>query len=354
MSFGTPYPYGTPGGDEVIAAPQLPPVYRVAQGNSVIVFLHVNGRLAERLRENVEDVVRVLGLTGTVIVAIIVREEGVVRDANAGDLDFQDGLTVTQIAPGVVTIEIGANEITTGMLQDALVTAIKMAPNSVETVAIKDANVTTPKIADANITLAKLAPNSVDSSKIVDGSITAIDIAPGTFPEAGLTLLFEDTFNASTARSFNNVFTAAYDNYLIEGQVTHGSAAQSTFLRLRSGGVDSAGVNQYVGAWTIGSNPAGSPTIAAAGAQGTAGEIIRAVASGTPNNYGFWLNLYGPALVKPTPILFMTGGLHSGSAFTSATGLLWQGQSQAFDGFSIFSAAAMSGYIRIYGKKNTP
>jgi hypothetical protein len=133
------------------------------------------------------------------------------------DLDFQDGLSVTQIAPGVVTIEIGTAEVTTAMLQDALITAIKMAPNSVETAAIKDANVTTPKIADGNVTLAKLAPNSVDSSKIVDGSITAIDIAPGTFPEAGLTLLFEDTFNASTARSFNNVFTAAYDNYVDRG-----------------------------------------------------------------------------------------------------------------------------------------
>ena len=234
------------------------------------------------------------------------------------------------------------------------VDASKLVAGAVTTAALNAGAVDTAALGALAVTLAKLAPNSVDSSKIVDGSITAIDIAPGTFPEAGLTLLFEDTFNASTARSFNNVFTAAYDNYLIEGQVTHGSAAQSTFLRLRSGGVDSASVNQYVGAWTIGANPAGSPTIAAAGAQGTAGEIIRAVAGGTPNNYGFWLNLYGPALVKPTPILFMTGGLHSGASFTSATGFLWQGQAQSFDGFSIFSAAAMTGYIRIYGKKNTP
>lgn len=127
MSFGPPYPYGTPGGDEVIATAMNPPVYRIARGNSVIVFLHVNGRLAERLRENVEDVVRVLGLTGTVLVAIIVREEGVVRDANASDMDFQDGLTVTQIAPGVVTVEIGTGEITTAMLANGLISAVKLA-----------------------------------------------------------------------------------------------------------------------------------------------------------------------------------------------------------------------------------
>ena len=190
MSFGTPYPYGTPGGDEVIATAQNPPAFRVAQGNSVIVFLHVNGRLAERLRENVEDVVRVLGLTGTVLVAIIVREEGVVRDANASDMDFQDGLTVTQIAPGVVTVEIGAAEVTTGMLQDALITAIKMAPNSVETAAIKD----------ANVTLAKLAPSSVDSSKIVNASIVGSDLA-GTVGGTLVQTISEATGHSTSSNS---------------------------------------------------------------------------------------------------------------------------------------------------------
>lgn len=152
MSFGNPYPYGTAGGDENVATAQNPPVYRVAQGNSVIVFLHVNGRLAERLRENVEDVVRVLGLTGTVLVAIIVREEGVVRDANASDLDFQDGLTVTQIAPGVVTIGIGPGEIVTSMI-DSLA-----------------------------VTLANMAAGSVDSSKVVDGSLLHTDLDPTVVP----------------------------------------------------------------------------------------------------------------------------------------------------------------------------
>lgn len=216
MSFGTPYPYGTPGGDEVIAAPQLPPVYRVAQGNSVIVFLHVNGRLAERLRENVEDVVRVLGLTGTVLVAIIVREEGVVRDANASDLDFQDGLLVTQIAPGVVTIEIQTDSITTGMLQNALITSVKIA----------DANVTTAKIADANVTLAKMAANSVDASKIVDLSVGTAELAnlgvtTGKIADANVTAaklsgdavsghVWQEVYYYASAVAASNSSTATY------------------------------------------------------------------------------------------------------------------------------------------------
>ncbi len=173
MSFGTPYPYGTPGGDEVIATAQNPPAFRVAQGNSVIVFLHVNGRLAERLRENVEDVVRVLGLTGTILVAIIVREEGVVRDANASDLDFQDGLTVTQIAPGVVTIEIGTAEITTAMLADGLITAAKLAGDALAGHIVNIATQYTGSMTNAS-TVTWVSP--ISASQVLPAGTWDIDI----------------------------------------------------------------------------------------------------------------------------------------------------------------------------------
>ena len=285
MSFGTPYPYGTPGGDEAIATPQLPPVYRVAQGNSVIVFLHVNGRLAERLRENVEDVVRVLGLTGTVIVAIIVREEGVVRDANAGDLDFQDGLTVTQIAPGVVTIEIGANEITTGMLQDALITAVKiadgnvtlakLAANSVDASKIVDGSVGTNELANSAVTLAKLAGNSVDSSKIVDGSIVAADLSATAAvaysqleKPPGLTLVGTFPLTTGTALQMNNVFTTDYEEYEIEIEITNIVNAGNMTLRLCTGGTPNTSNVYYWSRWgwtsagTTGAGGAGPATAA--------------------------------------------------------------------------------------------
>jgi hypothetical protein len=170
MSFTGPYPYGTPGGTEVLVLPQNPLLIRVAQGKVYILLLQVNGPIDERLRENVEDVVRVLGLTGQVLVAIIVRENGVVRDANATDLDFQDGLAISQIAPGVVTIDIGAGEVTTGML------------------------------ADLSVTLIKLAANSVDASKIVDGSVGKTELAGAAIEDyiRGISASAGSGSNAST------------------------------------------------------------------------------------------------------------------------------------------------------------
>jgi hypothetical protein len=169
MSFQGADPYGTPGGTEVIARAQSPVDVRIAKGRSYIVFMRVNGPIIERLRENVEDVVRILGLSGLPLVAIIVRENGVVRDANASDVDFAAPLTATQIAPGVIVIDIAA------------------------------AGIGTSEIANAAITLAKLASDSVDSSKIVNGSIIDADInaaagivgtkiaaAPNGVPTAGI------------------------------------------------------------------------------------------------------------------------------------------------------------------------
>ena len=121
MSFGPPYPYGTPGGDEIILTAQNPPQVRVARGNTVIVFLTVNGRLAERLRENVEDVVRILGLNGALLVAIITRENDVVRDPNTSDMNVKNAFTLTQIAPGVINVEIAADGITADMIKDGII-----------------------------------------------------------------------------------------------------------------------------------------------------------------------------------------------------------------------------------------
>jgi hypothetical protein len=63
------------------------------------------------------------------------------------------------------------------MLQDALITAVKIADGNVTTAKIADANVTTAKLADLNVTLGKMAANSVDASKIVDLSVGTAELA---------------------------------------------------------------------------------------------------------------------------------------------------------------------------------
>ena len=77
-------------------------------------------------------------------------------------------------------------EVDTAMLEDAAVTAAKLATDAVETAKIKNANVTaaklatdaveTAKIKAANVTLAKMAANSVDSDQYVDGSVDTVHV----------------------------------------------------------------------------------------------------------------------------------------------------------------------------------
>lgn len=160
MSFSGPDPYGTSGGTEAII-PTAPEDVRIARGRSYIVFLRVNKAMVQRLRENVEDVVRILGLSGDVLVAIITRQDGVVEDSNTDDMDFQGAIRVVQVAQGVVEVFIGDASITTAKLQDAIITAIKLA----------DGAVTTPKVADGAITQVKLDP-TLKLARKVFGSTT--------------------------------------------------------------------------------------------------------------------------------------------------------------------------------------
>jgi hypothetical protein len=77
--------------------------------------------------------------------------------------------------------------VTTAKINDAAVTAAKLASDSVITVKILDANVTaaklatdsvtTVKIVDANVTAAKLASDSVTTVKILDANVTAAKLA---------------------------------------------------------------------------------------------------------------------------------------------------------------------------------
>lgn len=77
--------------------------------------------------------------------------------------------------------------VTTAKINDAAVTAAKLATDSVITVKILDSNVTaaklatdsvtTVKIVDANVTAAKLATDSVTTAKIVDANVTGPKLA---------------------------------------------------------------------------------------------------------------------------------------------------------------------------------
>jgi hypothetical protein len=132
MPFKGDNPLGTAGGLDLYNAPQFPRIYAVADGPMYILVMRLNGDLYERNRENVEDVIRVIGLRGENLAGFIVRHSGGVVESSATDLDFDQGFTVGQIAPGVVVISVGSGAIVTAMLAPDAVQNAQLADNAVQ------------------------------------------------------------------------------------------------------------------------------------------------------------------------------------------------------------------------------
>jgi hypothetical protein len=70
----------------------------------------------------------------------------------------------------------------------------------------------------------------------------------------GLVLLSTSTFTAQASVSFNNVFSATYDNYKILYTQTAQSADNDVFLRLRASGTDNTTSNYVTGNVKVGSD----------------------------------------------------------------------------------------------------
>lgn len=140
----------------------------------------------------------------------IVRDDGTVIEAQTLDMDFNSGLSVGLLAPGVVVINIPALGITNAML----------------------------------------AADSVDGSKIVANTITNTDInaaAAILFSKLeavpGMVRTASQSFSAVASVSVNNCFSATYEHYRILLNITPSVSAGTIRLRLRVGGADNSSGN---------------------------------------------------------------------------------------------------------------
>jgi hypothetical protein len=324
MSFEGPYPYGTPGGTENLVQPLDPPLTRVGYGKSIILVVQVNGRITERLRERIEDVVRVLGLAGASLVAIIIRDDGVVRDANAADVDFQEGILAAQLAPGVVTVNIADGGIT----------------------AIKFDNTTVPELIRDTIAAALTGSNGIIiTPNDVGDTINISAPIPGLVPIGS-----PIPFTSVNSVPVNGVFSATYKRYVIELLVTDSTAATNPFLRMRNAGSDRTGANYY-GHIATGLSNAGpvSGAVFASAAQFTyftENTGIAGVESYTLSEIAFPFDA-----ARRTSINVRTSAWSAGGVTQHWIGAGFYGAADSNDGFDIIAAAGvMTGEVRVYGK----
>ena len=156
---------------------------------------------------------------------------------------------------------------------------------------------------------------------------------------AGLTLINTTTVTAQSTVSFNNVFSATYENYLILATYTVGADTDLNF-RLRVAGVDASAANYT----TIILDNTGSITAARLTSQtntrlGPArnGVVMRSRA-----------DIFSPSLAVSTTLMARTVSVPVDNQIGGS-----QDAATAYDGFTLYpGSSTITGTIRIYGYKS--
>jgi hypothetical protein len=157
--------------------------------------------------------------------------------------------------------------------------------------------------------------------------------------DSGLIHIETRTVTASASESFNNVFSATYDNYLIK--IVGIVSAGTLFMRLRASGTDNTTASSYVFQRLIANNT----TIS--GERGT-DNFWNFCTFGTSTKNGASVNLYDPFLAQATAF----DNTHSGSTNTAQAHLHTGNHNQtvSYDGFTVFpNTGNMTVRFSIYG-----
>ena len=167
----------------------------------------------------------------------------------------------------------------------------------------------------------------------------AIDATVFGLPSGALALINTTTVTAQSTVSFNNVFSATYDNYLILATYTVGADTDMNF-RLRVGGADASAAN-YI---TIindnnGANSAARLTGQTSTRIGPArnGVVMRSRA-----------DIFSPSLAVSTTLMARTVSVPVDNQIGGS-----QDAATAYDGFTLYpGSSTITGTIRIYGYKS--
>ena len=168
---------------------------------------------------------------------------------------------------------------------------------------------------------------------------TAMNTALGT-KKAGMVLLNTTSFSGVASQSFNNVFSATYQNYKMVLNISASSGSDLT-VKLRASGTDaSTNYNRY----GIAINSAGATTNYGSA---TAGGFFY-LAQQSSIDTGCEFNLYSPFESTPTKFHAISSGGTSpvfiGGRHTT---------SSSYDGFSLLpDSGTITGIMRIYGFNN--
>jgi hypothetical protein len=181
----------------------------------------------------------------------------------------------------------------------------------------------------------------VDKLQVYTGA-TFADVYPAAASTQGLTLINTTSFSGVTTQAFTSIFTATYENYLIDVTITS-VANQDLALRLRSSTTDSS-TNYDYGLAGFGANAVART---ASGANATKLLMCRGNTGTAANRIGWQTVIQKPNLAQPTTFLTVATGT-DGSGMFSWSGGGTHFAANAYDGFNLIFEGNCTGTISIY------
>jgi hypothetical protein len=167
-------------------------------------------------------------------------------------------------------------------------------------------------------------------------SATAFGLSSGLEP--GLVLLGTQTFSGVTSQSFNNVFSATYENYRILYNLTTANASDGVNLRMRASGTDNSGATNYRTSLVV---------VTDATSVSRQSTTQQPLVSQSNTRCAGLVEVFNPF---PNTETFTIGQSICGQgASTYITSGMRMVDSNSFDGFTIICAANMAGSISVYG-----
>lgn len=190
---------------------------------------------------------------------------------------------------------------------------------------------------------------TVDGVLIKDGQVDGVDVSTLSVDSNDLVLLSSSTVSNATDITFDNVFSADYDNYIIEGYIQPTQTSQDITIRFRDGSGDvSTSAYSYAYIYSLDSNN----TAINNGVKGSMEAQMKLIYSlGNQRPTFFKIFLQEPFNAQYTQ-LTSTGSVEghlllSGGAFENST--------KSFTGIKFYMSTnnITAGKLAVYGYKNS-
>jgi hypothetical protein len=157
MPFDEPYSLGTVGGIEDTTLPITPQMVRVYRGSSLIGYLVINQPILTKLREEVEEITRILERLEDTTQPVFIYDNSLLVDSNLEELSFDAVISVISNGNSDVSIYIPVGSISTIKLSGIVANSRTIGNLSLGNNEFADNAITTVKLIDGGI-----APTDLD------------------------------------------------------------------------------------------------------------------------------------------------------------------------------------------------